>query len=229
MNKNATISIVLLLMIGVGTYFILGSSDGEDSQSKNTNLEGNVALVNGVAITRETFDSQLAEIIASRGGDIEDAEVLLQTKTQILNNLITAELLSQGVLEGGIEIPKEDVDKEIQAIKDQIGSQEAFEEQLVGASLTEEQLRVNITNQLATQVFIRQNVDIEAVTVSEEEVRASYDEAKAAQPELPAFEDFKSQIERQLIFEKQQELIDNFIASLGEKADIETADLQQTQ
>jgi len=130
------------------------------------------------------------------------------------------------VAESGIEISQEAIDNEIQAAKDQAGSQENYEQQLATANLTEEQLRENIVRQLATREYVFQNVDVNSVTVSDEEIQKFYDDSKVAQPDLPPLDAIRDQAEQQLLTNKQQELINQFIATLRDEADVQTTPLE---
>jgi hypothetical protein len=221
------VSLVVLAIIGFGIYFFgfRESDDTGNEQGASANLEGNVALVNGKAIPKSVFDSGFANALASftsQGVDVQNPENLSQIRTQVLNDLINNELLVQGVAASGIKANAEEVDREIQAILDQAGSQEAFEKQLADAGLTEDKLRENISNQLVTQAYLLQSVDVDSVTVTDEEVRKFYDDSKVQQPDLPPFEEVKDQARQQLLLSRQQALVNQFIESLRAKAIIET-------
>jgi peptidyl-prolyl cis-trans isomerase SurA len=223
------ISVVVVLIIAVGVYFIVTSNGDDNLEVEPATLEGNVALVNGVAISQETFDAQLATSIAtftSQGIDVEDPVNLLQIKNQVLDNLINNEVLNQAVLTSDIEITPEEVDAEIANLLSQAGSQEALDAQLATAGLTEEGLRSDIIRQLATQRYLAQNVDVNSVTVSDEEVQKFYDDSKVAQPDLPPLDEVRDQAVQQLTVNKQQALVNDFIVSLRAEAEIETAPLE---
>lgn len=226
---KTVLGIVVLAIIGVGVYFLFVSGSNDDTPNDNATLEGNVALVNSKAITQENFETQLAGALtsfASQGADVKNPEILLQIKTQVLNDLINNELVRQNIEKSEIKVSTEDVDREVQIVLDQAGSQEAFEQQLTSAGLTEEQLRSNISNQLAIQVYLAQNVDISGITITDEELQKFYDDSKAAQPDLPPLEEVTDQARQQLLTNKQQLLVNEFIATLREEADVETTPLE---
>jgi len=217
--------VVLLTIIGV-VYFMFFNTDNLTS---SIDFNDNVASVNGVAISKSTFDSQLAISVASfasQGVDVGNNETLLQIKTQVLSDLIDNELLKQEITKSNIEISKENIDNEINILLEQAGSQEAFDKQLVDANITIEDLRVNISRQLSTQAFLLQNVDLSSVIISDEEAEAFYDAGKVAQPDLPPFEEVKDLVVEQLLTNKRQALLNEFMISLREKADIETTSLE---
>lgn len=225
MNKgNITIivSIVIVLaLIGAGVYYFL--------TSKNDVAEEVMASVNGVNILKNEFDAQLATALATyttQGIDTEDPANLLQIKTRVLDDLINNELVRQGIKESGITATEEEVEAEFQKVKEGAGGEEAFQANLKSASTTEEQLRLNIQNQLSTQKYVLANVDVASITVSDEELLDFYTKGKETQPDLPPFEEVESLVREQLLLNKQQELLNQFLLSLREKAEIEIKTLE---
>ncbi|MDP8949160.1 MAG: SurA N-terminal domain-containing protein, partial [Actinomycetota bacterium] len=113
---------------------------------------------------------------------------------QIMPTLIEFEIAKAYAQENGITVSENEVDQEIETIKDQIsqqaqaqgmnvGREEAFEQALQQAGLTEAQLREQIRDQLPVQkVQERVAGDAEA---SQEEVEQFYEENKALQFTTP--------------------------------------------
>jgi len=225
MNKKSVIAAVavFVILVGVG-YFAFGRS----SEKVAVNAD-NVATVNGVAILKTAYDTQLASAIASiqlQGGDVTSAESLAQIKAQVLNDLISNELVNQGIASDGIKTTPEEIEAQYQAVLTQAGSVDGLKAELVKAGMTEAQLRENIARQLAVQAYLLKNVDTASITVSDEEIAQFYTDYSKAQKDagqtVPALKDLKEQIKQQLISNKQQALVTSFIESLRINAKIET-------
>lgn len=234
-NENASnkksiipIAVLVLLVLVAGGYFFFGHSNVDNKGNLATN-SNNVATVNGVAITKTVYDAQLNNAIAmykAQGVDVTNADKLSQIKTQVLNNLINNELLSQNIAAAGIKAAPEDVEKQFQLILTQAGGADAFKAELAKSNLSEAQLRDNISKQLAVQAYLLQNIDTKSITVSDVEIAQFYADYSKAQKDsgqktVPALKDLSDQIKQQLISNKQQALVATFVASLQTKAKIE--------
>jgi len=127
---------------------------------------------------------------------------------QIMPTLVDFEVAKAYAEEQGITVSESDVNQEIETIKDQIseqaraqgmdvGREEAFQQALQQAGLTEEELRVQLRDQLPVQkVQERVAGDAEA---SQEEVERFYEENKAAQFTTP-----EQRCARHILFSKDQ-------------------------
>jgi peptidyl-prolyl cis-trans isomerase C len=127
---------------------------------------------------------------------------------QIMPTLIEFEIAKAYAQENGITVSENEVDQEIETIKDQIfqqaqaqgmnvGREQAFDQALQQAGLTEEQLREQIGDQLPVRkVQERVAGDAEA---SQEEVEQFYEENKALQFTTP-----EQRCARHILFNKDQ-------------------------
>lgn len=231
-NKKVISTIVLVLaVLAIGAYFVYGRDSKTDEKVAPTETKAaSVATVNGVVISKEAYDTQLASSVASykaQGVDVADEAKLSAIKAEVLDNLINNELLSQGVVAAGIKVSSEDVETQFQVVLTQAGGAEKLKEELVKNNVTEVQLRENISKQLAGQAYLLQNIDIKSITVSDAEIAqfyADYSKAQIAggQKTVPTQKDLEVQIKQQIISNKQQILFRDFVASLRAKAKIET-------
>src|SRR3989344_4528869 len=113
-------------------------------------------MVNGVAISKTIYDNQLALTLSSfksQGMDFENADNLAQIKTRVLDDLINNELVNQGIASAGIKTNEEDVNKQVEAVIEQAGGTEKYQQELTKANLTEKQFKENISKQLALQAY----------------------------------------------------------------------------
>ncbi len=172
--------------------------------------KGNVAVVNGVAITQDDFDRELMGIeeqSANRGEKLDDAK-LAEIKKRILEKLIDGELLYQESQKMGIKVEDTVVDEQYAKFKDQFPNAEEFDKELAKVKLTESSLKTQISQVMAIQQFIDKEF-IQKITVSEEEVKAFFETH------------LKSRIEQNLKQEKIQTEVTSYIDKLKEKANVE--------
>ncbi len=172
--------------------------------------KGNVAVVNGVAITQDDFDRELMGIeeqSASRGEKLDDAR-LSEIKKRILEKLIDGELLYQESQKMGFKVEDSVVDEQFAKFKGQFPNEEEFNKELVKAKLTQASLK----NQIKQVMTIQQLIDkefIQKITVSEEELKAFFETH------------LKSRIEQNMKQEKIQTEVASYLDKLKEKAKVE--------
>jgi FKBP-type peptidyl-prolyl cis-trans isomerase (trigger factor) len=226
-TKNNTllyVGIAALALAAVGVFLFMQYGSGSLGKSVMNGDEEAVASVNGEEISKSTFDAQVAQITTSAGQqgiDVENPETQSLIEEQALDTLVNTELLVQGAAGAGITISDEAIEEQFQSIATQIGGEDALRTQISQLGLTEEEVRANIADELAINQYIAVNVDTNALTVSDTEVQAFYDEISAGQEEVPPLETVGGQIEAQLLETKEQDAILALIAELKEVADIE--------
>lgn len=127
---------------------------------------------------------------------------------QIMPQLTDIEIAKAYAEEHGITVSEQDVDKEIETLKDQVfqqaqsqgqdvGREEAFDQALQQAGVTEEQLRQQIRDQLPIQK-VQERVAGD-VGPSQKEVEQFYEQNKAAQFTTP-----EARCTRHILFNKDQ-------------------------
>ena len=225
MDKDKILSIgaVVLVVVAVALYGFFGMKKSETPVVADA---PSVAKVNGVAIAKTDYDTQLASAIAAykaQGVNVDDPARLTEIKTQVLNDLVNNELVMQGITAAGITAAPADVETQYQAILTQAGGIDKLKTQMVTANITEAQLRENIAKQLRVQDYLLKNVDVSTLTVTDAEIEKFYKDNSVGQTNVPPLKDVKEQIKQQLLTTKQQELINKFIETLRAKAQIETS------
>lgn len=224
MSKEKVISIVVLVLVILGVVgFVIYGKDKVEPQVATTDTA--VATVNGVEIKKSAFDTQYAAAITSLSGqgvDTTSTTSVAAIKLQVLDSLIANELVNQGVVKAGVKASDADIEAQYQALVTQAGDAQKFADQLKAANLTEEQLRANIATQLAIQAYLLQNIDSSKAVVTDAEIKKFYDDNTAGQTGVPALKDVSEQIKQQLILNKQQSLVNEFIAKLRAAATIQT-------
>ncbi len=223
MSKEKIISIVVLVLIAGGLigWAVLGKNPASQAAT-NSNP---VATVNGTALTQADFDSQYASAITSlkaQGTDVTSTSSVATIKQQVLDSMIANELVMQGIAKAGIKTSDADVEKQFQLLLQQAGDAEKLSAQLAAANLTEAQLRTNISKQLAIQTYLLANIDSTKTAVTDAEIKKFYDDNTKGQKDVPTLKEVSEQIRQQLTLNKQQTLVNEFLAKLRAEATVET-------
>ncbi|MEJ2731201.1 MAG: peptidylprolyl isomerase [Deltaproteobacteria bacterium] len=135
-----------------------------------------VALVNGVVISKDTYDRELDFFIrrtAVKGQALPD-EQMAQMKNQVLESLIDRELLFQESKKEGIEVKAEAVSDQLQKIEQRYPNKEEFNKLLSEMGLTESDVQRQIARGMAIQQLIDKEIT-EKIKVSDEETRSFFD------------------------------------------------------
>ena len=151
--------------------------------------EGVAATVNGVDITQEEFvknyASQRNYYTLSAGSESYLTEKSPQDpsktmdqviKESVLNDLIDMEILKQDAEKSGIKAEEAEIDKELNTVKEQMGGQEAFNEQLKQMGSNEAYYRKYFTNLNIMKQYYK--VKEKEFKASEDEIKKYYDEHK---------------------------------------------------
>lgn len=222
-EKISVIAAIVLVVLGGVGYKIFNKS--KSAEVATAPVVETVAKVNGVDITKSAYDTQLASVIAtlkSQGVDTDSATNSAQIKTNVLNDLIAAELLNQAVTASGVTATAEEVQKQAEAVIASLGGADKFAAELTKANITEAKFRENLARQLAVQKYLLSKINVATATASDAEIKAFYDQNIKGKTGAPALKDIKEQIKQTIINAKQQQLISAFIETLKPSAKIET-------
>ncbi len=157
-----------------------------------------VATVNGRPISRR----QLRKTLEAQGG------------AQALQGLITESLISQEAANKGINVPDEEIDQEIEKIKESLTAQgQDFELLLQAQGIELKEVRKQIGVQKALEGLVDQDLE-----VSEEEIADYLEENKEFLPEDQ--EGLEEQVTETLRQDKLNQAIQELLTTLEEKANI---------
>lgn len=214
---------VLSATMGFADFITGGGRGGAMSMPNDV-----VATVNGEEIAAEELEAQLENLKASyraQGMDLDSPEMegmLQQARMQILDEMISMKLLEQRAEEEGIEVPEEKVDEQYQEIVEQFGDEEALLAQLEEFDLTLDELMDDIRQNATIRHYIELQVDQDELEVSEEEMRARYEEQQeAGVEELQEYEEMRPQLEQMLQDEKEQQQVQQLLEELRQESEIE--------
>ena len=218
-GKNIIISLIIVILLIAGAVYFSKLPSGVTGSNDKTV----VATVNGEEIEQSIIDDRFAQIkdsIEAQGTDATNEAIIAQIQGEILEEIITSTLLKQKAKEAGISSSAEEIDAELQKIKEQIGDEETFKTELEKAGLTEKILKENIEDQLTIQKYLDQSIDTSAIEVTEEEIAKVYNDAAETNTNLPELETVSEQIRAQIQSTKQQELVNAFVDELRADAEI---------
>ena len=228
------IAAFVLLAFG-GNYYVMQSTKEEPTvtgsiidslidETVSDDGTGPVARVNGTDISRIDYQNTVRELtltLMQQGYTTTDATVASQIRQQAVSILVNTELLIQDAKANGITVLPSEVAAEYQNIIDDMGSEEVLMLTLKDMNLTESDLMEDIENQLAVDKHVQANTDINAQTISDAEVKTYYDNVSANNPDLPSFENIKPELTEELLQQKKQQFVSDYIQKLRTAATIE--------
>ena len=206
-------------MVNTGIFSKVGSTLSQDAV---------VATVNEVELSKADYDKNYQQIVASaqqQGLDMTNPQVEADVKKQAIDILINTEILRQVATEAGVVVTPEQVEARYQEVVTSVGGAETLATRMKELGVTEASLRSDIEGEILIQTFITNSVDIGSTTVSQAEIEDTYNKAvenNSGNPDvtIPPLADVQAQIESQLKSAKEQELVNTFIQSLRDKADV---------
>jgi peptidyl-prolyl cis-trans isomerase C len=139
---------------------------------------GPVATVNGVKITRETYNGELDSLkkrFSMFGGNLPEAQ-MAKFKQRIIDRLVEEELIKQKLDTEKVEVPEAAIQKELDEYKGRVpGGADRFEEFLKKTGKTIDDLKVDIKKRLALKTFLNKE---KALDVTDEECQGYFTENK---------------------------------------------------
>ena len=181
-----------------------------------------VAVVNGENISRGELETARTQVTAQQGIDMSvfDDAAKAQFDAQILESLISQRLIQQASAKASIAIDDATVDTQMATIRSQFATEEEFAQALTAEGLSEEALKAQIKKDLATQAYLEQELQLSAITVTEEEVNTTYTQVAVGE-EVPPLEEVYAQVENMVREQKTQERIATLLERLSAEAQIE--------
>jgi peptidyl-prolyl cis-trans isomerase C len=137
--------------------------------------DGKVATVNGIVITQDLFDKEMARVssqFARSGRPLSDAQSV-SIKKRVLETLINRELLYQESQHKGIKVEDNEVNGQFDIVKKRFPDEEQYKAALQKMNITEAELKSQIREGMAIQQFV-DNYLVQEITVSEAEVKGFY-------------------------------------------------------
>ncbi len=222
-------AVLVILAMAAGLIFLL-EKDGRISTGLFSGVIGKMeasapaAKVNDVVITKGEFNvslAQLTQMTAAQGADVSSESVISELRKQAIDTLVNAELLRQTAIDAGKTTTPEQIETRFNEIRDGLGGAEALTARMAEFGVTEESLRRDIENEFLIQALFDEKVNVDNIEVTEADIAALYTQAGGLEAGLPPMAEIKEQIEAQIRFNKEQELINEYITTLKASANVE--------
>jgi peptidyl-prolyl cis-trans isomerase C len=138
---------------------------------------GKAAVVNGVVIQEQEVNQGLLyhqQRLLATTGQVIRPEMMMEARKMVLENLIDRELLYQQSRKKGITINDAQVNEQLDQLKKQYPSEQAFKDSMAEDHLTEATVKARIKMNMAVQQFVEKEFAGKS-DVTEGEVKAFYD------------------------------------------------------
>lgn len=147
---------------------------------------GKVAAVNGSGITQKDLDRELdlfQKRMAAQGRQVSE-EQAEKARKDVLEKMITLELLSQESEKKKIKADPKAVDMQMSQFRQRFPNEEEFEKALKEMDVSEADLKIRVQENLAIKELISREVE-SGISISDKEAKSFYEERKSAfrQPE----------------------------------------------
>jgi peptidyl-prolyl cis-trans isomerase C len=205
LSKHLSLKVALVLCALIS--IVLAGCQPAETTDNTSSGSKKVATFEGGEVT----EGELQEFAAQSGlGELDPESPEYETAVQqVMPQLVGIEIAKTYAQEEGITVSDEEVDKEMEEIKKQVGEQarasgqdlsdqEAFDEALKQNQISEDELRQDVRENLPVQQ-VQERVAGNAEP-SDEEIQKFYDENKTAQFTQPA-----QRCVRHILFNKDQQ------------------------
>lgn len=243
MQQKIIIILAAIAIVGAAAggifYFTRGSSSQANSLPDLVNVAGNnnapaanapaaelpdvVARVNGEEIKKTDLQSSEAQILA--GQQVDPAtltdENRKQLRLQALDALVSNALIRQAAAASGATATEEEIKAQLETVKGQFEDADKYQAALTAQGMSEQNLLAMITIDLGIQKYLQQTLNLEAITVTEEELKELYDKEAAVVESMPPLEEIHDQYKAFIVQQKQQQKIGEHVKDLAGKGQIE--------
>lgn len=221
-NSKIVVYIVVAAFIVTGGLMGFGSymSRNDPGQSNRSQY---IAQVNNKGITPQQFLSVLRNY-ASQANNLSQAEVI-PFRLSVLNSMIERELLLTEAenMDINVEITDQEVEGRIdQLIEENDLTKEELIDNLESQDYSYEQFKNDIRENMITSEKIEQvrQSTYSNIEVSEEEIQNAYDSRYQDQEEKPDYQEVKSDIQDNLLTQKQSNAYQNWLKNKKAEANV---------
>ncbi|MDP2911037.1 MAG: peptidylprolyl isomerase [Candidatus Omnitrophota bacterium] len=147
------------------------------SSNAASQKEAFAAKVNGVGIKTVTLEAAVNNFIENQkmfGATVKDEEKV-QLKKDILNELVSAELLYQASQKAGLGDHSKDVDSQFENIKKGFGSEQEFQKVMKERGIELKDLKEDVKKGVYINAYLEKDVFSKLSPVTEDEKKKEYD------------------------------------------------------
>lgn len=222
---------MLTILLGISLLLIISACGDKETAEENQEVqpveitdeelidkEEVIATVNDVEILGRDYNPAYRERKELENFNTDPNEEIDTDKVKeiTIDGLVGQELINQETKELGINVSEEEIDKELDILKEQQG--DMIDSLLEQFDWTEEDLKNQIRNDLTNNRYINEKIKVD---VTDEEVKAEYDRVKEESEKVPEFDEVKENIEVQMIKQKQNEELFKHIEKIKEKSEVD--------
>jgi|GEM_PF-2223776 len=214
------IAVIVLLLLAGAAYLFMNS----DKLSQGVDGGAVLASVGGVPITEADVNERIGHArtgLEAQGLNLEDPQTSELLRSQALEEIINERVVLADAESKGITVTDAEVDTQLADIRSRFETEEAFEAELSKNAFTQETLRENVRRELLIQKYVDQIAGASALTVTEAEITAFYDQLKGQNENLPPLEELRAEIETQLKNQKLAAIVQQVVTDLRGKADVQ--------
>ncbi len=150
-------------IIALAAVFALSAAEAQTSEP--------AATVNGAQITNAQVDAQLDVLVSERA--ITDAQLVEQLRGEVVEQLITQQLLWQAADIRGYSVDDSAVDQRIEALEASFPSAAAYRAQIEASGFNEATFREDMKQRIAVEQLISRDI-APLATVRDDEIDAFY-------------------------------------------------------
>lgn len=228
--KQYGIALLIVLIMGGALWYML-----EEQGRVNTKVfatikgwvmpEAAALEVNGERVPVSLYNRNLEQLTAqatAQGVPVTDEAALSELKKQSIDILINSTLLRQAAKEAGVSVTEEQIQTRYNAIVESQGGEEALTQRMAELKVTKDGLMNDIKEEILIKTHLDSAIDTSKIEITDADVEALY-KSVSSNPAVtvPPLAEVRGQIEEEIRFGKEQELIAAYIETLKEKAKIE--------
>jgi peptidyl-prolyl cis-trans isomerase C len=166
-----TLAAAVVLGIALMPVMAVGDKDKADPKPANA------ALVNGKPVAYQDFEWELElynRRLQSQGMQIPE-HLQVQVRKEVIDELVNRELIFQESVKKGVAIEPEQVEKELDAIKQRYPDKKEFDAIMSSMKMSEERLKSQIAQRSAITALIEQEI-VSKIEISDAEIQSFYDD-----------------------------------------------------
>lgn len=169
--------IVWLMTVTIIVFFTAPFVHAQtEAHPENAGSGNEVARVNGTSISKTAFDRQMniSRQQFLRQGMIPDEEQMKRLRSQVLEDLVSNELLYQESQKYGYTVKKDEIEKRFSEVSSQFPDEEQFKNAMDAMNYTEGSLKEDLERMLSVDKFINGEL-VQKTTVTEDETLEYYE------------------------------------------------------
>ncbi|SDC37520.1 SurA N-terminal domain-containing protein [Pelagirhabdus alkalitolerans] len=238
MMKRSMATVVFLVLLIVGLTACIGDTE-QDQQLEQNNETGElpeevdeemissdelldederVATVNGETIDGADYNAVYYELKSTRSSETFDGQALEAFQREVVDEVIRRRLLIQDAEERGIRVTEGEIENAYLDTRAQFETEDEFYQILDSLPYSSEHFREILAYSLIRQYYIEQ--EFSDIEITEQDVELFYELLEEQMDEAPPFNEIEGQLERELLENEIDRVINERLDRLEEEADI---------